>query len=225
MGALVQQHSTLGTASSSQVETFSAAVAANLLVIVAAISQNGGANFFNTPSGWTQIIPSYAFSASNPKLGFYTKVAAGGETSVTVTSTSAFRFQTWFGEFNGYTATLDADAGGVGTSGAVTTGDTATATPTVPGGLWIGAVAVKNAEASLSNPGGYSVATVNNEGGASSTQKVQLGVWYDLNSTSAERQQPVWSTIAAPYSGTGIILQPAAAPVTLRQLSISGAGQ
>ncbi len=217
MGSLVQQHSTTGQALDSSVETFSACVAGNLMILVAATNENAGVNNINAPTGggWT-LLHTYRQGTIDVNQAVYGKIAAGGETTVTITSSAAAqRLQTWFGEFSGYTLNVE-DTSTAGISSSVLAGDTGTATAPAGGRLWLGMVTVKNSPASgLTGSGSGTAATVNNEsvGSPTSGNKILVGVWYDLNASGAERQQPTWTTTSARYGGLGLILAP---PVTSR---------
>lgn len=212
MGSLVQQHSTVGAASVSQVETFAAATAGNALIVVAATNENAGVDNINTPAGYS-LLGTFRQGTTHANIAVFGKVAIGGETSVTVTSSIAQRLQTWFGEFTGFTLGLDGAISTAGSSSAGLVADTGTATPTAAGRLWLGIVAVKNMPASgLTGSGAGTAAAVNNEGGATSAQKLTLGVWYDVNRSASARQQPTWTVTNATFAGLGILLTPSVAP-------------
>lgn len=212
MGALVQQVSTAGTTIGTRTETISAAVAGNILIAVGVVNENNGTANITGPAGYTTL-GTFRQGTIDVNLGVYGKVAAGGETSVAMTNSAATqRFQTWVGEFSGYTLTLDGSISTAGISSSVSAGDTGTVTPAAGGRLYLGVVAVKNSEASLTEVGGFTPATVNNEspGAPTSTQKLTVGVYYDLNRSTAAREQPTWTTITARYGGLGLLLTPVA---------------
>lgn len=209
MGALVQQTSIIGTTANTRTENFSAAVAGNILILVAVVNENNGTDNINAPTGGLYtLLGTFRQGTIDVNIAVYGKVATGGETSVTITSSASQRFQTWFGEFSGYTLTLDGSISTAGASTSVSAGDTGTVTPSAAGRLYLGVVAVKNSEAALTEVGGFSVATVTNEVGAASTQKVTVGVYYDLARSTAAREQPTWATITARYGGMGLLLTP-----------------
>lgn len=208
MGALVQQHSTVGTQQTTSTETFSAAVAGNLLLIFAAVSENAGAAVaINTPSGWT-LLGTFRAGTVDSNMAIFGKIAAGGETSQAVTCDTNVRFQTAFAEFSGYTLTLDGAISSANSTSSVSTADTGTKTPAAAGRLWVGLVCVKNSQ-TLTEGGGFSEITVTNEGGAASNQKITVGVYYDLARSTAAREQPTYLS-ANHYGGMGLLLTPAA---------------
>ncbi len=210
MGALVQQHSASVGFATSQTETIAPATAGNALILVVGTNENAGTDNISTPAGWT-LLGTFRQGTTDLNLAVFGKIAAGGETNVTVNLSAAQRVQTWIGEYSGYTLTLDGAISTAGTSSFVLAGDTGTVTPSANGRLFIGVVAVKNSAAQTEG-GGFTAASVTNELGAASAQKITLGVYYDLNRSTAAREQPTWASPTARFAGLGILLTPSAPP-------------
>lgn len=194
-------------------ETFAAAGVGNLLIVVAATNENSGTDNITGPAGYT-LLGTYRQGTVDVNMAVFAKVAVGGETSATVTLSASQRCQTWFGEFSGYQITVD-DFSTAGISSSVLAGDTGTVTPAANGSLFLGVVVVKNSPASgLIEGGGFTAGTVSNEApGVTSAQKLMMGVYWDLNRSTAAREQPTWTTTAARYGGMALMLSPSAAPV------------
>jgi hypothetical protein len=167
------------------------------MILCAATNENAGTDNINAPSGggWT-LLHTARQGTIDVNQAIYGKISAGGETSVTITSSVSQRFQTWFGEFSGYMLAPESSTG-TGSTPAVTT-ITTTAINGATDSLFIGLVTCKNSVTSLSYGSGYTQATVTNEGGATSTQKLTMGVWYRLLAPATNAQViPTWTTAAA----------------------------
>lgn len=193
------------------------------MILVCATNENAGADNITTPAGWT-LLTTFRQGTTVVNIAVFGKIAAGGETSVTVTSSAAQRFQTWFGEFNGYTLTLDGSPSSAGSTALVLAGDSGTTTPSGAGDLALEVVVVKNSPASgLTEIGGFTPATVTNEGvGVTSTQKLLMGVFYDLNRSTAAREQATWTTTTAGFAGVGLLLSPPPTPPPALARNASG---
>lgn len=216
---LIQQHSTPAATGTQDVivETFDQpAGVGNALFVVAAANENTGPNTINTPAGWTRLAEVDGPGGTDLRIVVFGKIAAGGETSVTVTFNAQFkRTQTAFAEFAGYSTLLDGAISSASSTPLVLTGDTGTATPTGANRLWLGAVAVKNHDP-ITNPAGFSVITVNNEvnaPGVVSINKMNLGVWFAVPDSDPSRAQPTWTNAAARFQGLGVLFMPDPADV------------
>lgn len=195
----------------------------SILVLNAAVNQNSGNANVNTPAGWTLV--NSIDQSTDVDFKQFVKVADGTETSVSVTiNVTTSRATLSLLEVDGalFTSTVDASSTQGGVS-LVTTGDTGTQTPTGSGRAAIEVVVAKDAVTSMTE-GGAGIGTVPafNEGGASSTVKMTMGVFVDMSRSAAIREQPTWTT-AARFVGAGILLVPTSSPHNLGSVTSSGA--
>ena len=106
-----------------------------------------------------------------------------------------------------------------GSTAGVTTYDSGTVTPAGAGRLFYAVVVEKNG-AAMTEGGGFTALLANNEApGTLSTQKLTMGVYVDVNRSTAAREQPTSGT-AAGYAGMGFLFQPAVAPSSARSESL-----
>lgn len=186
---------------------FGQAKAGSVLLFCATANQNGGATVFTDPAGWT-LIGTFD-QASDEDMKVWMKVAAGGETGLSLIQTSGVdRVHGTLIELDGtvYDDVQDGSASTFGTTSSVTTGDTGTATPSGSNRFYLGINVVKNS-VTMTGPAGYTALPVHNEGGAASTNKNTIGLYVDMARGSAARAQPTW-TGGQRTTGMGILINP-----------------
>jgi hypothetical protein len=106
------------------------------------------ASAVNTPSGWTAVLNTLEGGGVSPRLQTFWRVAAGGETNVALTKTTAIGyFEVLFAEFDLEAIANDVSAATAGAGTDVTT-RTATTATTAEDVIAITAIAIREGSAS-----------------------------------------------------------------------------
>lgn len=205
--ACVQFHSfPRGAAVSSSTFEIAPCTAGNLLLLTVCTNENAGADNINTPAGWN-VAGTARVGTTTVNQVTFSRISDGTETSVTVTSSVAQRMQGHWSEWFGFTEAQDGAPSTAGNTGAVTTFDSGTVTPSGANRLFYSAVVEKNG-AAMTEGGGFTELRSNNEApGTLSTQKVTLGIYVDGARSAAAREQPTCGTACA-FGGMGFLFLP-----------------
>lgn len=166
--------------------TISSASANNLLLTFAAANENAGDVTFTTPTGFTAL-PQGDINFSGRLVGaIWYKVAAGGETSVSVSISAARDLAVVVCEYSGAETSGVLDKEAENSGGPNTTADSGTtATTTVAGELWAAFTATQGDPAqSLPTNGFAEVTNKATTNGASNLKRVRIYMWEKIVSAT-----------------------------------------
>lgn len=195
---------TNGGAVNSITGTFSAATAGNTLFAVVMSSPNGVFAGMDTPAGWTKIY-QWANNANGnrPEITSYYKIAAGGETTVTMTDSTATagNFAIVVNEYSGMTGTPLDQAGSAGSMagdsatssvGSLTSGTTGTLTQSAEYCIAMWAFRGNGSSATYSNS--YTEDAFLAVNIDTATPGTLMVATLEVNSTTAQESTATWTS-------------------------------
>lgn len=193
--------------------------AGNILVAVAAISNNAGIVNFVDPAGW-QVLPTADSGATGPKIKMWAKVSTG-EQSLTTTYTSdpsnpapiTNIFSTL--HLREYTAATNSVVPHKSANTAQTATfqilDTGTITTTLDGCLVIGGVVNKNSDLQTEGGDGFTPAGIDSgNGGVASNQRINLEVYELIQAAAGVAQETptLPAAVSRQYAGAIAAIAP-----------------
>lgn len=227
MGLVQSPVGVTSTGTGSVAPTCSAATAGNILVAKVAWNESVTNTDVNTPSGWTAMGQADIDNASNVRGRMFKKVAAGGETGVTITSVSGTPdMAAYIEEWSALDSAGAEDTMRNELSGSTAPPGTGAIASPGAGDIATGFIAIKNNNSLNTPTNSYTLVGTVVSGNATAANQVRLASVYNLSPGATDVQLTEGGT-ARPFVGQVYTMKPAAGltlSVTAGRLDFSGTG-